>query len=102
MTRFVDSISAYRILRMLTTPFEEIDAFRLGIVDARGKELKKKVGEGLSKGVSKVGEGASKVGKYVSEKSSKMKEKIFGKKPNPENDGVKMNNGLPTNKLKTN
>jgi len=41
MTRFVDSIIAYRILRMLTTPFEETDAFRLGIVDARGKELKK-------------------------------------------------------------
>ena len=41
MTRFVDSIIAYRILRMLTTPFEETDAFRLGIVDNKGKELKK-------------------------------------------------------------
>ena len=68
----------------------------------KAQEFKNKVGEGLSKGVSKVGEGASKVGKYVSEKSSKMKEKLFGKKPNPENYGVKMNNDLPTKKLKTN
>lgn len=41
MGRFVDSIIAYRILRMLITPFEETDAFRLGIIDAKGKELKK-------------------------------------------------------------
>lgn len=41
MSRFIDSIIAYRILRMLTTPFEETEAFRLGIVDNRGKELKK-------------------------------------------------------------
>ena len=41
MTRFVDSIIAYRILRMLVTPFTETDAYRLGIIDANGKELKK-------------------------------------------------------------
>lgn len=41
MTRFVDSFIAYRILRMLVTPFEETDAYRLGIIDSRGKELKK-------------------------------------------------------------
>jgi hypothetical protein len=41
MGRFVDSLIAYRILRMLVTPFEETDAFRLGIIDAKGKELKK-------------------------------------------------------------
>lgn len=41
MSRFVDSIIAYRILKMLVTPFEDTDAFRLGIVDAKGKELKK-------------------------------------------------------------
>lgn len=41
MGRFVDSVIAYRILRMLTTPFEETDAFRLGIIDNKGKELKK-------------------------------------------------------------
>lgn len=41
MSRFVDSIIAYRILRMLTTPFTDTDAYRLGIIDANGKELKK-------------------------------------------------------------
>ena len=41
MGRLVDSVIAYRILRMLTTPFEETDAFKLGIIDNRGKELKK-------------------------------------------------------------
>ena len=41
MGRFVDSVIAYRILRMLVTPFEETDAYKLGIVDAHGKELKK-------------------------------------------------------------
>jgi len=41
MTRFVDSIIAYRILRMLTTPFEDTDAYRLGIIDKKGKELKR-------------------------------------------------------------
>lgn len=41
MGRFVDSVIAYRILKMLTTPFEDTDAFRLGIIDAKGKELKK-------------------------------------------------------------
>lgn len=40
-TRFVDSIIAYRILMLLTTPFVDTDAYRLGIIDARGKELKK-------------------------------------------------------------
>lgn len=41
MSRFVDSVIAYRILRMLVTPFAETDAYRLGIIDANGKELKK-------------------------------------------------------------
>jgi len=41
MGRFVDSIIAYRILRLLTTPFEETEAYRLGIIDKNGKELKK-------------------------------------------------------------
>lgn len=41
MSRFVDSLITYRILRLLTTPFEETDAFKLGIIDSKGKELKK-------------------------------------------------------------
>jgi hypothetical protein len=40
MGKFVDSVIAYRILHMLVTPFANTEAFRLGIVDARGKELK--------------------------------------------------------------
>lgn len=40
MGRFVDSVIAYRILRLLTTPFEDTDAFKLGIIDKKGKELK--------------------------------------------------------------
>jgi hypothetical protein len=41
MGRLVDSVIAYRVLRMLTTPFEETDAYKLGIIDAKGKELKR-------------------------------------------------------------
>ena len=41
MGRFVDSIIAYRILKLLVTPFEDTDAFRLGIIDNKGKELKR-------------------------------------------------------------
>ena len=40
MSRFVDSIIAYRILQMLVTPFDKTDAYRLGIIDRTGKELK--------------------------------------------------------------
>jgi hypothetical protein len=41
MGRLVDSVIAYRILKMLTTPFEETDAYKLGIIDANGRELKR-------------------------------------------------------------
>lgn len=41
MSRFVDSVIAYRILRMLVTPFEKTEAYRLGIIDKDGRELKK-------------------------------------------------------------
>ena len=40
MGRFVDSVIALRILRLLTTPFDQTDAYRLGIIDEKGKELK--------------------------------------------------------------
>ena len=33
---------AYRFLRLLTTPFEKTDAFKLGVIDADGKLLKTK------------------------------------------------------------
>jgi len=41
MGRCVDNFIALRILRLLTVPFEETDAFKLGIIDKRGKELKR-------------------------------------------------------------
>ena len=40
MGKFVDSIITYRILHMLVVPFENTEAYRLGIIDAKGKELK--------------------------------------------------------------
>jgi len=41
MSRFVDAIITYRILKKLVTPFTETDAFKLGIIDAKGHILKK-------------------------------------------------------------
>jgi hypothetical protein len=41
MARIVDNIVALRILKMLVTPFEETKAFKLGIIDAKGKNLRK-------------------------------------------------------------
>lgn len=39
--RFIDAAIVYRILRMLVTPFDKTDAFKLGIIDAKGKILRK-------------------------------------------------------------
>lgn len=41
MSRFVDAVIVYRILRKLATPFKETEAFRLGIIDEKGKILRK-------------------------------------------------------------
>jgi hypothetical protein len=41
MSRFVDAIITYRILKKLSTPFDETDAYKLGIIDAKGNVLKK-------------------------------------------------------------
>lgn len=41
MSRFVDSVIAYRILRLLVIPFNESEAYKLGIIDSKGKELKR-------------------------------------------------------------
>ena len=54
----------------------------------KAKELKEKLGEGVSKVGKSISE--SKVGKFVSEKSAKVKEQFYGKKPNPENYVVEM------------
>jgi hypothetical protein len=39
MSRLIDNLIAYKILTMLVKPFEETEAFRLGIIDAKGKNL---------------------------------------------------------------
>jgi len=39
MGKFVDSVIAYRILKLLVTPFNKTDAFKLGIIDDKGNEL---------------------------------------------------------------
>jgi hypothetical protein len=41
MGKFVDSVITFRILHMLVQPFEQTDAFRLGIIDKNGNEIKK-------------------------------------------------------------
>jgi hypothetical protein len=40
MSKFIDNAVAMRVLWMLTTPFDKTDAFRLGIIDKNGKELR--------------------------------------------------------------
>ncbi len=40
MSRFVDTVVAYRLLRLLATPIERSDAFKLGIIDQDGKKIK--------------------------------------------------------------
>lgn len=39
--RFIDAAIVYRILRMLVTPFDQTDAYKLKIIDAKGKVLKR-------------------------------------------------------------
>jgi len=41
MGRFIDNAIAYRILSLLVTPFNQTPAYKLGIIDEKGKELKK-------------------------------------------------------------
>ena len=41
MSRIVDNLIAYRILKMLVTNFQDTEAFKLGIIDAKGKNIRK-------------------------------------------------------------
>jgi len=41
MSRIIDALVAYRVLKLLVTPFNKTEAFRLGIIDEKGKVLKK-------------------------------------------------------------
>ena len=49
MSRAIDLIITYRVVKMLVTPFEKTEAFKRGIIDADGKVLRKfKTVKGLS------------------------------------------------------
>ena len=39
MSRVIDALVAYRVLKILTTPFNKTKAFELGIIDEKGKVL---------------------------------------------------------------
>lgn len=41
MGKFVDNLVAFRVLYLLVTPFESTDAYKLGIIDKDGNQLKK-------------------------------------------------------------
>ena len=41
MSRLIDNLVAYRILTMLIKPFDDTQAYKLGIIDAKGKNLRK-------------------------------------------------------------
>ena len=41
MARIIDNVIALRIIYLLVQPFEQTDAFKLGLIDASGKKLKK-------------------------------------------------------------
>jgi hypothetical protein len=41
MSRIVDNIIAFKIIAMLVKPFTETEAFKLGIIDAHGNNLRK-------------------------------------------------------------
>jgi len=36
-----DTLITYKIIKILTTPFTQTDAYRLGVIDAQGKQIKK-------------------------------------------------------------
>lgn len=41
ITRLADTVYALRFLKLLTTPWEDTEAYQLGIVDEKGKRIKK-------------------------------------------------------------
>lgn len=40
MSRTVDALIVYRILRLFATPIEEMDAYKLGLIDSDGKKIR--------------------------------------------------------------
>ena len=43
MGRAIDLFVTYRFLKLLTTPFEKTDAYKLGIIDEKGNRIINKV-----------------------------------------------------------
>ena len=41
MSRAIDLFVTYRFLKLLVTPWQKQEAYRLGIIDGKGKALKK-------------------------------------------------------------
>ena len=41
MGRAIDLFVTYRFLKILTTPFEKMEAYKLGIIDEKGNRIKK-------------------------------------------------------------
>ena len=41
MSRAIDLIITYRVVKMLVTPFNKFKAYELGIIDEKGKVLRK-------------------------------------------------------------
>jgi len=41
MSRVIDALIAYRVIKLLVTPFNKTKAFQFGIIDDKGKVLKK-------------------------------------------------------------
>ena len=39
MSRVIDALIAYRLVKLLVTPFNKTDAYKLGIIDEKGKVL---------------------------------------------------------------
>ena len=39
MSRAIDALIAYRLIKLLVTPFNKTDAYKLGIIDEKGKVL---------------------------------------------------------------
>ena len=42
MGRAIDLFVTYRFLRLLTTPFEDTDGYKLGIIDEKGNRIMQK------------------------------------------------------------
>ena len=41
MSRIVDTYTVYKVIKKLTTDWDETDAYKMGIIDKQGKVLKK-------------------------------------------------------------